>query len=330
MASKSSAADYVPPTEEDDTSSSSSVPAAVDWVERGAVTSVKDQGRCGGCWSISITGAIEGAAAISNNYLQSLSFQQLISCDESNLGCDGGFPASALAYANNNLEGGTATLNDYPYTDGELGETTQECQIADKNIAVNSQQGRAITYYGAVGDDTYDLRMQKMKQGLARQPIAVAVKSDCTTWTNYRSGVVTDDGDCACLPSMTEPCLDHAVLLVGYNDDYDPAYWKIKNSWGTGWGEDGYIRIAQFNPHTTANSWGLFGVLAEGVVPLQAVNQTSQVYDESQDVGMETWEKLCILLGAFVAAACLGVGLVRCKNRICAKNLHQEPSNAVM
>ena len=56
-------------------------------------------------------GAIEGAAAIANtgSYLQSLSFQQLISCDESNLGCDGGFPASAIVYANNNRDGGMAT-----------------------------------------------------------------------------------------------------------------------------------------------------------------------------------------------------------------------------
>ena len=170
-----------------------------------------------------------------------------------------------------------------------------------------------------------------MKSGLARQPIAIAVNSNCTTWTNYQSGVVTDDGDCSCVPSMIQSCLDHAVLLVGYRDDSDPPYWKIKNSWGTDWGEDGYIRIAQLNTYLTNNSWGLFGLLAEGVVPLQATNQTKQVYDEPQDVGMETWQKLCIIMGVFVVAACLGVGCAIVNGTICGKkNLHQEPTDAVI
>ncbi|CAB9503414.1 Senescence-specific cysteine protease SAG39 [Seminavis robusta] len=294
------------------------LPRQIDWVQRGAVTSVKDQGRCGCCWSISVAGAIEGAAAIWSNftYLQSISFQQLISCDKSNLGCNGGFPASALFYANNNPYGGTITLNDYPFTDGKKGEATEECAADNHNIAVTSQLGRAVTFYGSVGDDSYETRMQKMKQGIARQPVAIAVRSNCPTWSNYKSGVVTDDGECACLPSMLEGCLDHAVLLVGYNDDHDPPYWKVKNSWGTGWGEEGYIRIAQFNPHLTPNSWGLFGVLAEGVAPLQAFNTTAQVYDEPQEL-RETWEKVLIIIGCFLGAALLGICLAMGTRKLC-------------
>lgn len=71
--------------------STSGLPTKRDWVEQGAVTSVKDQGRCGCCWGISLAGAIEGAAAINSNftYLQSVSFQQFISCDDQNYGCNG-------------------------------------------------------------------------------------------------------------------------------------------------------------------------------------------------------------------------------------------------
>jgi hypothetical protein len=101
---------------------------------------------------------MEGAAAISSNYnyLQFLSFQQWIPCDDSNRGCDGGFPAWALAYANSNREGGTVMLNDYPFSHGRLGETTQECQTATKNIAVSSHQGWATAYDRAVGEDAVD------------------------------------------------------------------------------------------------------------------------------------------------------------------------------
>ena len=168
--------------------------------------------------------------------------------------------------------------------------------------------------------------MEKMKQGIARQPVAIAVRSNCKTFKNYRSGVVTDDEECACRPGVS--CLDHAVLLVGYDDapeNGDEPYWKIKNSWGTGWGEDGYIRISQRNPYAPdQDSWGLFGVLAEGVVPLQAFNNTQQVYDEPQDVGLETWEKVLIALGAFAAAAMCGVCLAICVNKMRKGSSSQE------
>ena len=330
----------------------------VDWVERGAVTSVKDQGtfftfflyyiicvvwfavskfdpsltlysnthqyhhtligRCGGCWSISVSGVIEGIAAIQSNftYLQSVSFQQLISCDEGNYGCGGGFPAAAIAYANLNLAGGMATLNNYPFTDGEKGETTDECRIDDHEIAVKSAKGQAVTFYGNVGDDSFDIRMQKMKRAVHEQPVAIAMNSECATIKNYKAGVLTDEGDCACGPADIEGCLTHAVLLVGYDDDHSPPFWKIKNSWGTGWGEDGYLRVAQFNPvEPSQNSWGLFGILAEGIITLEAFNRTSQVYDKPQEL-RDTWETVLIGIAVFFCAACLGIGLVILKNRV--------------
>lgn len=307
------------------------IPPRIDWVQEGAVTSVKNQGRCGGCWSISVAGAIEGAAAITSDlhYLQSVSFQQLISCDKTNAGCEGGFPASALLYANTR---GTATLNDYPFTDGEKGQTTTQCHIQQHPIAVDSNHGQAVTYYGAVGDDDYQTRMQKMKQGVARQPVAIAVKSECKTFKNYKRGVLTEDKDCSCSPYDIEGCLDHAILLVGYDDqpeDGSPPYWKVKNSWGTGWGEDGYARIAQLNPHPFPNSWGLFGILAEGVVPLQAFNQTAEVYDQPQDVGLKTWERVLVFVALFLVAAILGVSLAIAKQKYCEPEPQPQPVSQI-
>ena len=118
-------------------------PSSVDWRERGAVTSVKNQGRCGCCWSISVTGALEGATAISSNFtwLKALSHQQLISCDKAHKGCNGGFPAQAFDYADDQ---GLAVWSDYPYTDGKTGETTKDCTLKGKPIEVEAGEGYKV------------------------------------------------------------------------------------------------------------------------------------------------------------------------------------------
>lgn len=253
-----------------------------------------------------MAGAIEGAAAITSGfgYLQSVSFQQMISCDITNLGCAGGFPASALLYAIDNRIGGLATLNDYPFSDGDRGATTLDCKVLEHELAVEPEQGVAINFYGDLGDGTFDVRMDRMKRGVARQPVSIAIKSECKTFQNYKEGVLTEDGDCSCRPSDVEGCLDHSVLLVGYDDEYDPPYWLIKNSWGSKWGEDGYVRVAQLNPHDSeSDSWGLFGLLAEGVVPWVAYNRTEEVKDEPQKL-RSTFIKIIIAI-AVIAAICL-------------------------
>ncbi|KAG7358329.1 cell surface protein [Nitzschia inconspicua] len=295
---------YVPPSEGSEieqyqppTIASADLASSVDWVAKGGVTSVKNQGRCGSCWAISMCGAIEGAAYAQHQYLQSLSFQQFISCNSRNLGCDGGNLVIASLYSTLTDFGGISRMNDYEYTDF-YGDTTEECMLSNQATPVAVETSKPQLVAGMTSGLSYDERAEQFKQVLEQQPIAMVIKSSCRTLSNYRSGILTDDGDCAC---NAPECLDHAVLMVGYDDSADIPYWKIKNSWGTGWGEDGYFRVAQT---PAAGDFGLFGILAEGTI-VQARNVTVQVEDEAQDVPFPVWAIVTIALGSFTFCLCL-------------------------
>jgi len=71
---------------------------------------------------------------------------------------------------------------------------------------------------------------------VAQQPVSVSLEADKDVFHHYSSGIV--DGPCGQMPN-------HGVLVVGYghDDNLNKDYWKIKNSWGTFWGEEGYVRI---------------------------------------------------------------------------------------
>jgi hypothetical protein len=223
-----------------------------------------------------MVGAIEGAVAANpetNGYLQNLSWQQLISCNENNLGCDGGSLTVALGYSWLNSFGGVTRNNEYPYSDYE-GDTTDQCQVQSKPLAVQISDPKIVLDFGRPFD--FDIRVQLMKEALQIAPVGMTIKSACRTLSNYRKGILTDDEDCACSSSS---CIDHAILMVGYDDTTDPPSWILKNSWGTKWGEDGYFRISQ----QSKGSWGLFGVVSHGVQAQLAQNVTGQVKDDDLD-----------------------------------------------
>jgi len=197
-----------------------STPSSVDWVEKGAVTDVKNQGSCGSCWSFSTTGALEGAYAIASGSLVSLSEQQLVSCDTTDSGCGGGMMDNAFTWIKNN--GGVCKESAYPYESS--GGTAPSC---------TSSCSAAVTCTGYT--DVTENDEDAMLTAVAEQPVSVAIEADQSVFQLYESGVLTD--------SSCGTSLDHGVLVVGYGTDSGTKYWKIKNSWGDSWGESGYIRI---------------------------------------------------------------------------------------
>ena len=198
-------------------------PTAVDWVAKGAVTPVKNQGRCGSCWAFSTTGSVEGANFVANGNLVSLSEEELVQCSHNgNQGCRGGLMDNAFKWIETT---GLCLESDDPYTSGTgtTGTCAGKSATCRPNVTVTAFQDVAQ------GDEN------ALLAAVTQQPVSIAIEADKSAFQMYKGGVL-DNPACGTK-------LDHGVLLVGFGTDSGKDYWKIKNSWGATWGEQGYIRF---------------------------------------------------------------------------------------
>jgi len=201
------------------------LPASVDWRTKGVVTGIKNQGQCGSCWSFSATGSLEGAHALHTGSLVGLSEQNLMDCSQSqgNQGCDGGLMDDAFQYiiSNNGLD----TEASYPYT----AEDGPSCQYSAANCGSTLQ-----AYTDVQGGSEAALQTAVATQG----PVSVAIDASHPSFQMYSGGVYYE-------PACSATQLDHGVLAVGYSSTGSSDYWIVKNSWGTGWGMNGYIWMSR-------------------------------------------------------------------------------------
>jgi len=189
-----------------------------NWFNQGACTPVYNQGQCGSCWAFSATETIESYYQIQGNSLTQLSMEQIVDCDTTCNGCEGGMPSSAYTYVQS--AGGIDSYSSYPYTAG--GGQAGQCAFNKANVVTNVASQQAIS--GETG-----LYQQSSSAG----PVSVCV--DASSWQSYNSGVLTQCGN----------QVDHCVQLVGYaNYGQSGSYWIVRNSWGTSWGQQGFIFIA--------------------------------------------------------------------------------------
>ncbi|XP_036044490.1 cathepsin J-like isoform X1 [Onychomys torridus] len=216
-------------------------PNFLDWRKKGYVTPVRNQGKCGSCWAFAATGAIEGQMFWRTGNLTPLSVQNLIDCSkpQGNNGCNNGTAYNAYKYVLDNK--GLEAEATYPYEAKE-----GPCRYRPENSSAY-----IIDFVSIPANEDY-LLVAVANIG----PISAAVDASHESFRFYNGGIYYE-------PKCRSYSVNHAVLVVGYgsegNETDGENYWMIKNSWGTEWGIDGYMKIAKDrNNHCAIASYAAY------------------------------------------------------------------------
>ena len=206
---------------------SNAAPDAYDWRDYGRVSPVKDQASCGSCWAFSTIANLEGLYYAKKGVMKTFSEQMLVDCDTSDSGCNGGLMQYAFTWLKKN---GIMLDSDYPYTGTKGTCKSDKSKYVDMSVTGYKKLGSSWSTWSAVDED-------EVKDFLYETgPLAIALNAN--PLQTYVSGIL--DLTSSQCPSSG---INHAVTLVGYGTEDSVAYWIIKNSWGTSWGEEGYFRI---------------------------------------------------------------------------------------
>ncbi|EKE39043.1 hypothetical protein ENUP19_0180G0011 [Entamoeba nuttalli] len=191
-----------------------------DWRAEGKVTPVRDQGGCGSCYSFSSLAVLESRLLIAGSkYNQNnldLSEQQIVDCSTANNGCNGGSLAATYLYVKNN---GVTDEASYPYT-----ATKGTCKAFTPKVKTTG-----LTHVTPTEE--------ALTSALGEGPVAVCIDAGKASFQLYKSGVY-DEPKCS-------KTVNHGVAAVGYGTQNGQDYYIVKNSWGSSWGDKGYILMSR-------------------------------------------------------------------------------------
>jgi C1A family cysteine protease len=200
-------------TIEEDTKLQASLPTSYDLRDNG-LTSIKNQNTCGSCWAFTTAGVFENVIKLNDNVDLDLSEQWLINCNDDGYGCNGGWWEFEMYE-----DTGAVYEEDMPYTNN------------DGNCKTNLSYYEKIEGWSYVGNASSTPSDDQIKEAIYNYgPVAVGVYADYS-FQAYTGGTFnTNNGT-----------INHGVILVGWDDS--KGAWILRNSWGSGWGEDGYMYI---------------------------------------------------------------------------------------
>jgi len=223
------------------------IPKSWDWTQHGAVTPVQSQGLCGSDWAFSAISNMEGVWFLGNHTLVELSAQQLLDCSTSDFSCDGGWPYVGMSdMLQKPYVGRIDSAEDYPYT----GENNENCQFDTAQTFVDY-----TSYINYCNVNTSTCSMNQIQQLLLMHgPLSICLNS--TTMLDYNSGIDHP------APGECDPGISHCITLVGYGVQGGQPFWKLKNSWGTEFGVDGYFYLYRDDSNNGMGPCGINRVIS--------------------------------------------------------------------
>lgn len=255
-----------------------------DWHTKGLLGPIRQQGLCGACWAFSAIGAIESAMAINKfnsmppidrdkslmlGLVTPLSEQDLIDCDKKfEKGCKGGLMTTTFNEEEKSGRG-ICSEADYPYLETQGTCSNDLCTPVEGSIVKDQV-------------DVVPRKTHALEKAVNVQPVTAAMVANDPMFQFYSKGIYQMDGcgrvtkqmgdpDCGILYDKQDVCIpdiNHGVLVVGFGVEESATssikkFFKVKNSWGSSWGEGGFFRIARYDEDKTdpMNNWGECAIL---------------------------------------------------------------------
>jgi inhibitor of cysteine peptidase len=212
-------------------SSAQALPSSFNWCSQGGCTPIKDQGQCGSCWAFATVGPLESLIKLKDGVERDLSEQYLLSCNTDGWSCSGGWWAHDYHQYQGNVPPGEPAAGAVYEADFSYVASKVSCNPPHTHH-------EKIASWAYVGSSSTVPPVANLKQAIRDHgPVSVAM---CVgSAFNYYSGGIFQTNE-------TSPCgggVNHGVVLVGWDDTQAGGVWILRNSWGPGWGEGGYMRI---------------------------------------------------------------------------------------